>query len=264
MAGVPGGEFPYRSVLTVCAHPDDESFGLGAVLSTFAGLGIQTRVLCFTHGETSTLGASGVELTVVRAAELAAAAAVLGVTSLRLLSYPDGALSAASLEELCLEVETSAALHPVDCLLVFDQGGITGHPDHQRATEAALATGERLGVPVLAWALPTSIAAALNDEFATGFVGREPSEIDLVIEVDRALQYEAISCHTSQSTDNPVLWRRLTLQGTTESLRWLSARCWSPTDWERSHATDHRPRNRLSNDRRGSLDAVERSTPARH
>ncbi len=216
--------FPYRSVLAVCAHPDDESFGLGAVLSTFAGLGIELRALCFTHGEASTLGAGGVELTVQRAAELAAAAAVLGITSVRLLSYPDGALSEATFEELCREVETSAELDPIDCLLVFDEGGISGHPDHQRATEAALATGNRLGVPVLAWTLPISVAAALNDEFGTCFVGREPSEIDLELEVDRGLQEEAISCHASQSTDNPVLRRRLTLQGTAESLRWLSRR----------------------------------------
>jgi LmbE family N-acetylglucosaminyl deacetylase len=192
------------------------------VLSTFAGLGIETRALCFTRGEASTLGADDVELTIVRATELAAAAAVLGVTSLRLLSYPDGALSNASLEELCVEVESSAATDAVDCMLVFDQGGITGHPDHRCATEAALAAGKRLGVPVLAWVLPISIAATLNDEFGSGFVGRESSEIDLVIEVDRTLQHEAISCHASQSTHNPVLWRRLTLQGSAESLRWLS------------------------------------------
>ncbi len=216
--------FAFRSVLAVCAHPDDESFGLGAVLSTFAGLGIETRALCFTRGEASTLGAAGVELTATRAAELAAAAAVLGVTSVRLLSYPDGALSEATLEELCREVETSAALDPIDCLLVFDEGGITGHADHQRATDAALATGERLGVPVLAWTLPIPVAVALNDEFGTCFVGREPSEIDLELEVDRGLQEDAILCHASQSADNPVLWRRLTLQGPTESLRWLSGR----------------------------------------
>jgi N-acetylglucosamine malate deacetylase 2 len=223
MPGGLGGQFPYRSVLAVCAHPDDESFGLGAILSTFAGLGIETQGLCFTHGEASTLGATGIELTVVRAAELTAAAAVLGVRSLRLLSYPDGGLSEAPLEELSSEVESSAAVDPIDCLLTFDEGGITGHPDHQRATEAALAAGDHLGVPVLAWCLPTSIAAALNDEFGTAFVGREPHEIDLEIEVDRTLQHEAISCHASQSTDNPVLRRRLTLQGITESLRWLNA-----------------------------------------
>ena len=223
MAGALGGQFPYRSVLAVCAHPDDESFGLGAILSTFAGLGIETRALCFTHGEASTLGATDIELTVVRAAELTAAAAVLGVRSLRLLSYPDGVLSAVTVEELASEVEASAEPDPIDCLLTFDDGGITGHPDHQRATEAALAAGEHLGLPVLAWCLPNSIAATLNGEFGTSFIGRDPSEIDLEIEVDRTLQHQAISCHASQSTENPVLWRRLALQGTVDSLRWLSA-----------------------------------------
>jgi len=178
-------------------------------------------VLCFTHGEASTLGADVADLAAIRAGELEAAAAVLGVRSVRLMSHPDGRLSEASLEELCREVGETAAAHPADCLLVFDEGGITGHPDHQRATEAALVTAGQLGVPVLAWALPASIAAKLNDEFGANFVGREPAEIDLAIAVDRRLQLAAISCHASQSTANPVLWRRLTLQGTAESLRWL-------------------------------------------
>lgn len=222
MNGVPGQGFAFGSVLAVCAHPDDESFGLGAVLSTFAELGIETRVLCFTHGEASTLGTSGANLAAVRTAELAAAAAVLAVRSFRLLSYPDGALREAALEELCREVVASAAEGSADCLLVFDEGGITGHPDHERATEVALATAERLALPVLAWALPIAVAATLNREFEAEFVGRDPSEIDFVIEVDRRLQHEAIACHASQATINPVLWRRLALQADTESLRWLS------------------------------------------
>jgi LmbE family N-acetylglucosaminyl deacetylase len=218
----PGLQFDYRSVLAVCAHPDDESFGLGAVLSTFAELGIETTVLCFTRGEASTLGESGADLADVRAAELAAAAAVLGVRSVRLLSYADGALREAEPEQLCRDVASSADADSIDCLLVFDEGGITGHPDHERATEAALSTARRLALPVLAWTLPIAVAATLNDEFGTGFVGREPCEIDLVLDVDRRLQHEAISCHASQATANPVLWRRLALMEHTESLRWLS------------------------------------------
>jgi LmbE family N-acetylglucosaminyl deacetylase len=222
VTGTTDERFPYRSVLAVCAHPDDESFGLGAVLSTFTELGIETRVLCFTHGEASTLGETSHDLATVRAGELAAAARVLGVSSVHLLSYADGALRHVPLEELNREVERSAVADSVDCLLVFDKGGITGHPDHDRATEAALATAEQLGIPVLAWALPSTVTATLNREFNTGFVGREPAQIDLVIEVDRRLQREAISCHASQATDNPVLWRRLELLADTESLRWLS------------------------------------------
>jgi LmbE family N-acetylglucosaminyl deacetylase len=178
-------------------------------------------VLCFTHGEASTLGPIGSALAAVRAAELAAAAGVLGVRSFRLLSYADGGLREAAFDELCGEVTMSVDEGSVDCLLVFDEGGITGHPDHQRATEVAVASAGPLALPVLAWAVPIAVATKLNREFGTGFVGRDPSEIDLVIEVDRRLQREAIACHSSQATDNPVLWRRLALQADTESLRWL-------------------------------------------
>jgi LmbE family N-acetylglucosaminyl deacetylase len=36
--------------LAVVAHPDDESFGLGAVLSAFIDSGTRVSVLCFTRG----------------------------------------------------------------------------------------------------------------------------------------------------------------------------------------------------------------------
>lgn len=208
-------------MLAVCAHPDDESFGLGAVVSTLADMGIETRLLCFTHGEASTLGIDRGDLALLRAEELSAAATVLGVSSLQLLGYHDGALSEASLDELSGAVVDAAAIGSIDCLLVFDEGGITGHADHQRATAAALAAAERLGISVLAWALPRHIAERLNAEFGSAFLGRDPSEIDVTLEVDRGRQHAAISCHASQSTDNPVLRRRLALQGTSESLRWL-------------------------------------------
>ena len=45
-----------KSVLAVCAHPDDESFGFGGVLSAFSDSGSATSVVCLTCGEASTLG----------------------------------------------------------------------------------------------------------------------------------------------------------------------------------------------------------------
>jgi len=47
---------PWRHVLAVVAHPDDESFGLGAVLDHLISSGAQVRVLCLTEGEASTVG----------------------------------------------------------------------------------------------------------------------------------------------------------------------------------------------------------------
>nr|WP_067897679.1 PIG-L deacetylase family protein [Nocardia vaccinii] len=208
-----------RQVLAVCAHPDDESFGLGAVLATLAERGARVRELCFTSGEASTLGRTDRPLADVRAEELTAAAEVLGVDHVQLFSYPDGRLSQPPLDELTDHV--LGALGEADLLLVFDDNGITGHPDHRRATEAALAAATASEIPVLAWALPQSVAERLNAEFGTGFSGRRSAELDLTIEVDRARQRAAIGCHATQSDDNPVLWRRLDLLGNREHLRWL-------------------------------------------
>ncbi len=205
-------------VLVVCAHPDDESFGLGGVLGLYGEQGTVVRVLCFTHGEASTLGASPGSLAELRAKELDAAARVLGVAAVTLHGYPDGQLGEVGLDELAALVDEEAA--GADLLLAFDEGGITGHPDHVRATQAAL--GASRGLPVLGWALPEVVAARINTELGTAFVGRASDGLDFVVEVDRARQLEAIACHASQSGDNPVLWRRLELLGTFEHLRWLT------------------------------------------
>ena len=222
-AGAPGLDDlgALGSLVAVCAHPDDESFGLGAVISTLAVHGTGTSVLSFTHGEASTLHARPGDLGPIREAELAAAGRVLGARTVQLLDHPDGALSAVALDELAGQVAAFARTAAAGGLLVFDHGGITGHPDHQRATDAAVAAGGRLHLPVLAWALPESVAASLNDEFGTAFSGRRPDEVDFVVGVDREVQRRAIACHASQATHNPVLWRRLELLGDVEWLRWL-------------------------------------------
>lgn len=214
------------SVLAVCAHPDDESFGLGALLHRFGASGVATSVLCFTHGEASSLGTSQGALHDIRREELLAAAAELGVGRVELLDYPDSALESVPLEDLVADVTRLVGAVEADLILVFDEGGVTGHPDHQRATVAALRAAPEL--PVLAWSLPRRVAEALNAEFAAAFVGRDEHEIDLVLDVERDAQRRAISRHTSQCGDNPVLWRRLELLGGREALRWLRPRAAVP------------------------------------
>jgi N-acetylglucosamine malate deacetylase 2 len=214
---------PARSVLAVCAHPDDESFGLGAILARYHQDGALVSVLCFTHGEASTLHGDDRDLAVVRRAELEAAARVLGIDRTDLLAYPDGGLASAPLDELTAHVARVRAVVDADLLLVFDEGGITGHPDHCRATEAALLAAQAETLPVLAWAMPRAVSEALNAEFGTTFVGRDGHDLDIAIPVDRSAQVQAIRCHASQAGTNPVLWRRLELLGSGEWLRYLTA-----------------------------------------
>ncbi|MGA7986952.1 MAG: PIG-L family deacetylase, partial [Candidatus Dormiibacterota bacterium] len=119
-------------VLAVVAHPDDESFGLGAVIVALSRHGSDTALLCFTHGEASSLHGVDGDLHGVRRRELIRAAATLGVGDVRLLDYPDGKLDVMSLDTLRADVEAMIERFRPDTLLVFDEGGITGHADHTR------------------------------------------------------------------------------------------------------------------------------------
>jgi LmbE family N-acetylglucosaminyl deacetylase len=212
---------PWRSVLAVVAHPDDESFGLGAVLTAFVDAGARVAALCLTCGEASTLRAVEGDLATLRAVELAEAAQVLGAHPVRLLHYPVGALSQVDVDELAAHVLEVAVEVAADGLLAFDSDGVTGHPDHVHATKAALAAGQRLDLGVLGWTIPFSLASTLAEEHAAPFSGHDPEEVDLVIVVDRARQHQAIARHTSQAAPGSVLWRRLELLGDHEHLRWL-------------------------------------------
>ena len=212
---------PWRSVLAVVAHPDDESFGLGAVLSTFADAGATVTVLCFTHGEASTLHGVAGDLTTVRVAELDAAARALGARGVQLLGYPDGALTEVDLGDLSAHVVEMARRLDADGLVAFDLDGVTGHPDHARATAAGLCAAGTLGLRLLGWTMPQDIADQLSEEHGVIFTGQPPSGLDVVITVDRTRQLDAIAEHRSQAVPGSVLWRRLELLGDRDHLRWL-------------------------------------------
>ncbi|WP_427164613.1 PIG-L deacetylase family protein [Streptomyces sp. C1-1] len=218
VAGLPD---EVRRVLAVVAHPDDESFGLGGLLALLTGGGVPAAVLCFTHGEASTLHGRPGDLHTLRADELACAARELGVERVELADHADGALVDIPLPRLAAEVARLIGEQRPSHLLVFDMGGVTGHRDHQRATGAALLAARRSGVSVLGWTLPQRVADRLNAEFGTSFIGRAPAECRVVEPVPRERQRRAIACHASQSSDNPVLWRRLELLGDREHLRIL-------------------------------------------
>jgi N-acetylglucosamine malate deacetylase 2 len=210
----------HRRALVVVAHPDDETFGLGAVIDLLITNGVHVDQLCFTRGEASTLGASA-DLATTRPMELRAACTTLGITRLNVMPFADGGLAEVSIDELALSIE--AASDGVGVLLVFERGGITGHPDHRAATAAAFRAAEGRGLAVLEWGIAPEVAATLRDEFAAPFTSID-GDACLDVMVDRGRQMAAIACHSSQSADNPVLRRRLELQGNRERLRYSPGR----------------------------------------
>lgn len=213
---------PISRLLVVIAHPDDESFGLGAIIDQLTARAVSAAVLCFTQGEASTLQARPGELRRIRTRELADAAEILGIKPTVLLDYPDGALAIAPATRLTAHVADLIGEFAPTHLLVFDSTGVTGHTDHVAATEAAVQAASDAGLAVLGWTLPQPIADKLNTEFGTHFMGRVADDIDLCVPVSRQRQLRAIAAHASQSRGNTVLQRRLALLGDVEYLRWLS------------------------------------------
>ncbi len=211
----------WQSLLAVVAHPDDESFGLGAILDAFARSGCKVSVLCLTKGEASTVNGISGDLRTLRAMELRQAAAALGLSSTELSDHPDGALDRVSRDVLVREVSATAAKVGAEGMVLFDPSGVTGHGDHVIATSVALDAATALKLPALGWTIPRDVAERLNEEFGTAFVGHASSEVDLTVSVDRDRQLVASLAHASQAVPTSVLWRRLELLGGVEHLRWL-------------------------------------------
>lgn len=195
------------SVLAVCAHPDDESCGLGAVLALAASLGKHVSLLTCTRGEagiTPTWRGSREQLAVRREGELGRATEILGVHRRVVLEYPDGLLAQADPEALDRDYLQIMHRWRPDVVLAYDPTGVTCHPDHVAVGEAVLRVWSRTPNPpaLLFWTIPDEVAAAMQDALAECYAGRPATEL---IRVDvgpfRERQRWAVAAHTSQSCD---------------------------------------------------------------
>ncbi|HEY7107682.1 MAG TPA: PIG-L deacetylase family protein [Acidimicrobiia bacterium] len=208
---------PDGPVAAVVAHPDDETFGLGALLSNLAGEGRDVRVLCFTHGEASTVGAVD-GLGEIRRQELFDAARVLGVIDVALLDLPDGSLE--GLPDGALDARIDGWLTPdVAALVVLEPQGVTGHPDHRAASRAAERVADRRALPVIEWGVDPQTAERLAAEHGLSFESIADGPDVHNVEVDRTAQLAAIRSHASQLDDDPVVCKVLALQGASERVR---------------------------------------------
>ena len=121
------------TILSIWAHPDDETYLSGSTMAAAAAAGQRVVCVSATAGELGTddPGAWPPErLGRLRRWEAAAAMAVLGVAEHRLLGFPDGGL--AELPEARGTAAVSELLDEVrpDTVLTFGPDGQTFHPDH--------------------------------------------------------------------------------------------------------------------------------------
>ncbi|MEP7369411.1 MAG: OsmC family protein [Dermatophilaceae bacterium] len=211
----------WTSVLAVVSHPDDEMFGLGAILDAFIFAGARVQVHCLTHGQTWAVDEAPGNLAALRGAGLASAADILGPARAELRVIPDGALSELDQTTLATEVVSAARSCDAEGLLVFDTAGVSGDLDHVAVTTTALLAAEMLDLPVLGWTLPDSVAARLNQDVNATVIGSGRTDVDLRVTVERARRRLASHALASNEQPGSALRRRLEVLADTESLRWL-------------------------------------------
>ena len=135
-----------RTLIFFGAHPDDETFGMGATLALYALRGVKVYCVCSTRGEAGTVDPELMKgyatIGDLRWNELKCAAQVLGLADIIYLGYRDSgmrgseqnkhpdALAMAPIEEVAGRmVKIIRELKP-DVVLTHDAGGGYGHPDH--------------------------------------------------------------------------------------------------------------------------------------
>lgn len=122
------------TILSVWAHPDDETFLAGGTMAAAVAAGHEVVCVSATAGERGTPDPATwppERLAQVRRWESAAAMAVLGVRDHRFLDLPDGSLADEPTGPPVLALTALMEQLKPDTILTFGPDGMTFHPDHR-------------------------------------------------------------------------------------------------------------------------------------
>ena len=122
------------NVLVICAHPDDESLGLGGTIVNRVQKGNDVRVLIFCDGESARENSAGKILT--REKQALRASKILGVKAIKFLKYPDEKLDTVSILELVQQIEKFTKVWKPDVVFTHFWGDV--NQDHRQLFKATL------------------------------------------------------------------------------------------------------------------------------
>ena len=147
------------------AHPDDEAIATGGTMASLAEQGHRVVLVTATRGELGEVDEGflrpGETLGERREVEMADAASVLGVARQTFLGYEDSGMegeasasrpdcfATADLEEAAGRLAAILGEEAADVLVVYDEHGGYGHPDHVQVHRVGMAAAERAATPVV-------------------------------------------------------------------------------------------------------------------
>jgi len=229
--------------MAVHAHPDDEASGTGGVLARYAAEGLRTVLVTCTDGRCGDApggvkpgepGHDPEAVAAARLAELEASCAILGVTDLEVLGYPDSGMAGWSTNDVpgsfwTTPVADAAARlaelmdhYRPDVVVTYDPNGFYGHPDHIQAHRITMSALEKTGSTAKVYwtTIPHSTMAKFGEmarEAGMEMPDGPPSDlpeiglpddqittwVDVTAFADR--KFAALGAHASQEETMPFL-----------------------------------------------------------
>jgi LmbE family N-acetylglucosaminyl deacetylase len=126
---------PFRRVLVIFPHADDEAIGCGGVLHRLSSAGCAVTLVILTKGEKGNPSATLDEsLKDIRTREAATAADILGIAKIIQEDFGDGELHSKA-KELAVFIEMTIEQEQPDLLITYDLAGFYGHADHITCSE---------------------------------------------------------------------------------------------------------------------------------
>lgn len=121
------------TILSVWAHPDDESWTAAGIMATAIENGQKVVCITATKGEQGIQDESrwpAAKLGEIRASELRAALDILGIKDHHWLGFADGGCKDAPTDEAVAQIKKYIDKYKPDTILTFGPEGFTGHDDH--------------------------------------------------------------------------------------------------------------------------------------
>ena len=153
------------TIVAFHAHPDDETIVTGGTMAKYAADGHRVVLVLATRGEHGEVPDGylddGETLADRRIAEVEESARILGVARVAYLGYVDsgmmgtpendayGSFWSADVDEAAAQLADLLREESCDVLLVYDENGNYGHPDHIQVHRVGVRAAELAGTPVV-------------------------------------------------------------------------------------------------------------------
>lgn len=204
-------------ILSIWAHPDDESWYLGGVMAAARLNGQPVCCLTATKGEEGSQDEArwpSNEIGSIRQTELENALRVLDVTDYHFLGYRDGSCSQIPEKQAGEAILEHIHKFQPDTVFTFGPAGSSGHPDHMAVSQwasAAIKSASLKNKPTLYHAIESTewyqrIGKELDSKFNFFHdIDMPPlvdqADMDLAFELDEVCldkKVAALACHISQ------------------------------------------------------------------